>query len=106
MAYSDYGLDTEKKSKDDNGKGGIVYCPFCNNETYKGFSLCFSNWAICTSCLERSTKVNNQWKWIDSKKERCFKCHMPDVIAYTSINETICICKDCIDWGKEILLKK
>ena len=106
MSYADYGLDTEKKSKDENGKSRIVYCPFCNNETDNGFSLCFSNWSICHSCLERSTKVNNQHKWIDSGKDKCFKCSKSDVIAYTSINETICICKYCIDWGKEVLNNK
>lgn len=108
MKYSEYGLDNEKKAKDDETKAGHLFCPFCNtNNLSKGFSMCFSNWAICNSCLSTSTNIENNGKWVDLTNDYCFKCHQKNVIAFESDSATkIHICKNCIDWGKQILNKQ
>lgn len=108
MKYSEYGLDNDKKSKDDDVVAGHLYCPYCNTSNLsKGVSLCFSNLAICKTCLATATNIDNAHRWIDAKKETCFKCHKTETIAFVSLTASeIYLCKNCIDWGKQILSKQ
>ena len=104
MNYSHFGLDEEKKEKDADGRAGHLYCMFCQRDNIRvGFSLCFSNFCICQQCLDTATNIENIERWVDSKKDKCFKCHKADVIGFIEPINEIPICKDCIDWGKKVL---
>lgn len=107
MSYSDFGLDVVKKSKDDDKKVSTWLCLWCNNETGNGFSLCFSNWVICGSCLKEAAENQDSSRWEES--DYCFKCKKEIGIGYRqheSYGTDIHICNECIDWGNEVINKQ
>ena len=104
MAYSDFGLDTTKKNRDDDVKVKEWTCPWCNGHVKGGFSLCFSNFVICADCLVEATR--NKKRWADEKT--CWKCKGENKKCFTpdetyKHNDLFNICKECIDWGNKII---
>jgi hypothetical protein len=105
MNYAEYGLDTVKKSEDE-GRKGYYTCPFCGNDKIeKGFSLCFAHFCICKSCIYKADTLTGQW--LPDDGNGCFKCgkqnkgKVYDSMFYDP-HGGVSICKDCIQWAKEI----
>ncbi len=107
MAYSDYGLDNNKRSKDPNTVIKTKWCLWCNSETQApAFNLCFSNFVICAPCVETALHTRERW---ENTTEECFKCNSkvpilgyrthPDITAYLHL------CEKCMRWADEVLIK-
>lgn len=107
--YASYGLDTVKKTHDE-GHVGSSYCPWClNANVSKGFSMCFSNWCICPSCVwlaHTDSMRKNKDFW--NEDYECYKCGKKNVLCFISPTKgiTLGICVDCIQWAHDVLSKQ
>jgi PRTRC genetic system protein E len=103
--FASYGLDTVKKTHDE-GQAGSSFCPWCNNNNVeKGFSMCFSNWCICPSCVwvarsDEKRKNKKFWQTMD-----CWKCKK-EVLCFVSPTAIpLGICVECLQWAHDVLSK-
>lgn len=111
MAYSDFGLDDTKKSKDDDQLGVNSYCPWCQKDVANGFSMCFSHFCICIDCLERALNKKRGWKPDDGNG--CFKCYkgkakekpVYEKLFYDKAG-SLSICEECVKWGHDVLINR
>lgn len=103
MNYAEYGLDTDKKSKDDDSKPSRWLCLWCGGHPNKGFTMCFSNFVICFQCLHEAkyNYVESLARWEDNVD--CFKCNnKKPVRGYRTsplFPTALHICESCIEWG-------
>lgn len=106
MKYAEYGLDETKKAIDD-GSAGFSYCPWCQGQQKKGFSMCFSNFCICESCVLAARIEKKRWKKDDGNG--CFKCDSKKKdkkqhdLLFFDLAGSLSICADCLTWAEETL---
>ena len=101
--YDSLGLDKNKTAFE---KGGLSkkFCPWCQIEDCEvGFSMCFINWIICKSCIDKGVEEfqNNS----AFKRDNCMKCKS-ETNTYTSTGEgfQVGICLDCLKTGQRLLV--
>lgn len=105
--YASYGLDTVKRSHDE-GVLGSFYCCWCmDTGVKKGFSMCFSNWCICPSCVAKANADGERNVMDVWDSEECYKCGKKEVLCYLSPAKgmKIGICVECLRWASDVLFK-
>lgn len=104
--YSQFGLDTEKRSHDPGKKQREWWCLWCINYVKRGFYLCFSNWCICEHCT-----IDLLDKWRSGEitpiaDQTCFKCSSNGKDCFQTnedLSTVLYICTDCLKWSEETL---
>ena len=111
MSYSEYGLDTVKKSQDDGQKSATFFDPWLSQlVTGRNFYLCFSNWVLSQATITAFLKQEPVEPLPD---DCCFKCRAKNTRLHYWIDYKVeergmdlGICADCIKWASEYVEKE
>lgn len=110
MRYTDFGLQTTKRSREPGITEHTHYCPWTRQQlTGRHFYLCFSNWVISRTAIDAFLSQPPQPP--HEVGDRCQKCNQPkpslhyDVPGYRFDEQGafLGICPDCVRFADEYM---